>query len=100
MLEDMQLRAFSPRTQEAYVRQHFQLQLEIALLALAALGGLAWRPIGAGLEAGIAQPVKAALGHDQALARYGQVTQHLAGVLVTVMRVGPRVTDPAAEARR
>ena len=70
------------QAQQAHIRQHFQFQLEVAVLALAAPGGLARRPVGAGLEAGVAQPVKAALGHDQALARHRQVSQHFTGVLV------------------
>ncbi|MND42848.1 hypothetical protein D3C80_336320 [compost metagenome] len=65
--------------QQANVGQHLQLQLEVAGLARLALGGLARRAVGAGLEAGVAQAVPAALGHQQALTGLGQVADDFLG---------------------
>ena len=70
------------QAQQADVGQHLQLQLQVALLALAAFAGLPRGAVGAGLEPGIAQAVKASPGHHQALPGDGQVAQHFAGVLV------------------
>ena len=70
------------QTEQAHIGQQQQLHAQIALLAGRAVGLLARSPVDRTLETGIAEAVKAALGHHQALTALGQVTQHLAGVLI------------------
>src|SRR5690606_32958452 len=50
--------------------------LEVTRLTRLARRGLPRSTVGTGLEAGIAQPVPAALGHHQSLARLDQVADH------------------------
>jgi hypothetical protein len=68
--------------QEAHVRQHLQLHAQAPLLAGLAGGGLARRPVGAGLEMQVAQATLAALGDQGLLAIGGQIGQFLAGFFV------------------
>src|SRR5690554_57377 len=67
------------QTQQPHVRQHLELQFQVAQFTQAALGGLARSTVHTGLEAGIAQTMESALGHQQPLTGLGQVTDDLLG---------------------
>ena len=68
--------------QQAHVRQHLQLQLQSALLALLARRALARRAVGGGFEMDVAQAALAAARNHDALAVVGQVRHQLARVVV------------------
>ena len=67
------------QTKQPHIGQHFELQLEIARLTRLARRGLTRRTVGARLETAIAQPVPAALSHQQALPRLDQVANDFLG---------------------
>src|SRR5690606_18441334 len=67
------------QAEQTDVRQHLEFQLEVTRLARLARRSLPWRPVGTGLEAGIAQSVPAALSHQQTLAGAGQIADDVLG---------------------
>ncbi len=66
--------------QQTHVRQHLQLQPQVTQLALGTLGSLARGAIHRGFETGVAKTMKPALGHLEALAGVGQISQDLMGI--------------------
>ena len=66
--------------EQADVGEQLELQLQRALLALAARRGLARRAVDRALEMHVAQAALAALGDQQALAVRGEVADDLVGV--------------------
>ena len=64
------------QAQQTDVCQHFQFQLEVARLARLAQRGLSRRAVGTRFETGVAQTMPTTMGHQQALARLGQVANH------------------------
>ena len=68
------------KTEQPHIRNELQFQRELALFARQPQAGLAGSAVGARLEARVAPPAFAALGHQQRLAFDGQVAQLLAGI--------------------
>ena len=66
--------------EQAYIGDHLHFQLEQPFLTRQAGPELAWRPVGAGLEAGVAPAALAAAGDQQFVTDLGQVAQLFAGV--------------------
>src|SRR5690606_10290140 len=65
------------QTKQTHIGQHLQLQLEITRFTRFTWRSLPRRTVGTGFEAGIAQPVPAPLGYQQALSRLDQVTDNI-----------------------
>lgn len=68
--------------EQADVRQHLELEAQATVVTGGAVGLLPGGAVDRALEAGIAQPVPAALGHQQLGTGLDHLADHLAGVLV------------------
>ena len=66
--------------QQPHIGDDFQFQPQIALLAGRSRFGLAGGAVDAAFVAGVAQPVKTALGDQQPLPRFDQIADQLLGV--------------------
>ena len=70
------------QAEQADIRQHLQLQMQLALVAFRTMGALTRGAVGRAFETGVAQAMKAAARHQYALSGLHHITDQLLGIRI------------------